>query len=349
MSATADQLLDELMKLLNYDELNGRQLKVKLFESSLKIKTLSEELMEATFVKNSTNRGIELLKVELSSVKQELNDAGDRVDMLEDVIDKKQKIIDEQGYSPSLLVKRYNSTSLVEGLGQYCGGVAYTESDVISLENKLDRARKDFEELEIENKNLVEKIKLMETEIDYLESHPNDYQIQQDFRIKELILSGEGLEKDFDSLELHSKQQESFIEEQKTIISQLNHEVGLLKKIVSQKEEIIKDQREIIAHKEEALEASGVSHLAKDLEMCGLKAVITQKEEIIEASGVSLAAKDLEIDELMTVIAEGEAVNFSDVARDLQVELVEKDLEIEKLKNSLDEKNDIIDYYFSST
>ena len=341
MSATADQLLDELMKLLNYDELNGRQLKVKLFESSLKIKTLSEELMEATFVKNSTNRGIELLKVELSSVKQELNDAGDRVDMLEDVIDKKQKIIDEQGYSPSLLVKRYNTTSLVEGLGQYCSGVAYIESDVISLENKLDRARKDFEELEIENKNLVEKIKLMETEIDYLENHPNDYQVQQDFRIKELILSGEGLEKDFDSLELHSKQQESFIEEQRTIISQLNHEVGLFKKIVSQKEEIIKDQREIIAHKEEAIEASGVSHLAKDLEMCGMKAVITQKEEIIEASGVSLAAKDLEIDELMTVIAKG--------ARDLPAEIVEKDLEIEKLKNLLDDKNDIIDYYFSST
>ena len=343
MSATADQLLDELMKLLNYDELTGRQLKVKLFESSLKIKTLSEELKEATFVKNSTIRGIELLRVELSSVKQELSDAGDRVDMLEDVIDKKQKIIDEQGYSPSLLVKRYNSTSLVEGSGQYCGGVAYIESDVILLENKLDRARKEFEELEIENKNLVEKIKLMETEIDYLESHPNDYQIQQDFRIKELILSGEGLEKDFDSLELHSKQQESFIEEQRTVISQLNQEVGLLKKIVSQKEEIIKDQREIIAHKEEAIEASGVSHLAKDLEMCGLKAVITQKEEIIEASGVSLAAKDLEIDELMAVIAKGEA------ARDPQAEIVEKDLEIEKLKNLLDDKNDIIDYYFSST
>ena len=329
MSAPADQLLDELMKLLKYDELTGRQLKVKLFESNLKIKTLSEELMEAKFAKNSTNRGIELLKVELSNVKQELNDTGDRVDLLEDVIDKKQKIIDEQGYTPSLLVKRYNSASLVEGLGQYCGGVAYTESGVISLENKLDRARKDFEELEIENTNLLEKIRLMETEIDYLENHPNDYQIQQDFRIKELILSGEGLEKDFDSLELHSRQQESFIEEQRTTISQLSQEVSLLKEIVNQKEEIIKDQKEIIFHKEEVIEASGVSHLAKDLEICDLKAVITKKEETIEA--------------------QEETVNYSDVARDLQVELVEKDIEIEKLKNLLDDKNDIIDYYFSSS
>ena len=296
MSASADQLLDDLMKLLNYDELTGRQLKVKLFESSLKIKTITEELGEVRFAKDSTNRGIELLKVELSNVKQELTDAGDRIDMLEDIIDKKQKIIDEQGYTPSLLVKRYNSVSLVESSGQYCGGTAYTESGVISLENKLDRARKDYDELEIENRNLLEKIKLMETEIDYLENHPNDYQVQQDFRIKELILSGEGLEKDFDSLELQTRQKESYIEEQGSIISQLTQEVGILKKIVNQKEEIIKDQKEIIVHKEEVIEASGVSQIAKDLEVGNLKAVIFEKDLEIEKMQNLLDDKDDIID-----------------------------------------------------
>ena len=300
MSTSADQLLDELMKILKYDELTGRQLKVKLFESSLRIKTLSEELEEAKFAKESTNRGIELLRAELVNIKQELLDAGDNTDMLEDVIEKKQKIIDEQGYTPTLLVKRYNSTSLIESSGPYCGGIAYTESGVISLEIKLEKAKKDFEELEVENINLTEKIKLLEAEIDYLENHPSDYQVQQDLKIKELTLSGEGLEKDYDSLELHSAQQESYIEEQRIIISNLSQEISILKKIVNQKEEIIKDQKEIIVHKEEIIEASGVSQIAKDLENENLKAVIH-----------------------------------------------EKDLEIEKNQNLLDDKDDIIDYYFN--
>ena len=321
MSSSADHLLDELMKLLNYDKLNGRQLKVKLFESSLKIKTLSEELEETKLAQRSSTRGLEHLKEELDNVRQELHDTEDQVDMLEGVLDAKQKIIDEKGYTPSILVKRYNTTKLIEDNSPYCGGVAYTESGIISLEVKLESAKKDFEELEIENKNLLDKIQSLEVEIEILENQPSDYQVQQDFRIKELILSGEGLEKDFDSLTQYSKHQKDQLDEKVEIISQLHREVGVLKEIIHQKDGIIRDHKEIIS----------------------------QKDEVIEASGVSLTAKDLEIGELMTVIAEGEAVNFSDVARDLQVEIVEKDLEIEKLKNSLDDKNDIIDYYFSST
>ena len=46
MTMSADQLLDELMRILNYDNLTDRQLRVKLFESSLRIKTLKEELVD---------------------------------------------------------------------------------------------------------------------------------------------------------------------------------------------------------------------------------------------------------------------------------------------------------------
>ena len=66
-------------------------------------------------------------------------------------------------------------------------------------------------------------------------------------RLKIKTLS-EGLVKDFESLKLHSKQQESYIEDQGTIISHLCREIITLKKKVDHKEEIIKDQREIIVH-----------------------------------------------------------------------------------------------------
>ena len=143
MSASADHLLDELMKLLNYDKLTCRQLKVKLFDSSLKIKTLSE-----------------------------------------------------------------------------------------------------------------------------------------------------GLDKDFESLKLYSKQQESYIGEQGTIISQLSREIITLKKIVDQKEEIIKDQGEIIVHKERVIEASGVSQIATDLEVGNLKAAAKKKDSEIEKMRNLLDDKD---------------------------------------------------------
>ena len=296
MSSSADHLLDELMKLLNYDKLNGRQLKVKLFESSLKIKTLSEELEETKLAQRSSDRGLEHLKEELDNVRQELHDTGDQVDMLEGVLDAKQKIIDEKGYTPSILVKRYNTTNLIENNSPYCGGVAYTESGIISLEVKLERAKKDFEELEIENKNLLDKIKSLDMEIEILENQPSDYQIQQDFRIKELILSGEGLEQDFDNLTQHSKNQKDQLDEQVELISQLHREVSVLKEIIHQKDGIIRDHKEIISQKDEVIEASGVSQLAKDLETDNLRGVIVEKDLKIEQLQNLLEDKDDIID-----------------------------------------------------
>ena len=110
-------------------------------------------------------------------------------------------------------------------------------------------------------------------------------------RLKIKTLS-EGLVADFESLKLHSEHQESFIEDQGTIISQLNREIITLKKNVDQKEEIIKDQGEIIVHKERVIEASGVSQIATDLEVGNLKAVVKKKDSEIEKMRNLLDDKD---------------------------------------------------------
>ena len=110
-------------------------------------------------------------------------------------------------------------------------------------------------------------------------------------RLKIKTLS-EGLVGDFESLKLHSKQQESHIEDQGTIISHLCREIITLKKKVDQKEEIIKDQREIIVHNEGVIEASGVSQNAMDLEVGNLKAAVKKKDSEIEKMRSLLDDKD---------------------------------------------------------
>ena len=277
MSTSADQLLDELMRILNYDNLNTRQLKVKLFEASLRVKTLKEELVEAKSVKETANRGNDILTAELTATKQKLHDAGDRVDMLEDIIDKKQQLIESRGYSPSLLVRKYNSASLIESSGPYCGGTAYVEADIISLESKLERAKRDSEELDIENTKLVETNHSLELEIEFLKTHQVDYDLHQDLKIRESIL-----ENDLDHLTQLSIKQEKQIEKQQDILSELSREVGILKKEAIQKENIIMDQKSLIIQKNEVIEASGVCQAEKDLEIEKLKNLVDEKDDIIE-------------------------------------------------------------------
>ena len=277
MSTSADQLLDELMRILNYDNLDNRQLKVKLFEASLRVKTLKEELVEAKSVKETVNRGNDILTAELTATKQKLHDAGDRVDMLEDIIDRKQQLIESRGYSPTLLVKKYNSASLIESSGPYCGGTAYVEADIISLESKLERAKRDSEELDIENTNLVETNRSLELEIEFLKTHQVDYDLHQDLKIRELTL-----ESDLDNLTKLSIKQEKQIEKQQDILSELSREVDILKIEVIQKEKIIMDQKNIIVQKDEVVEAAGVRQVEKDLEIEKLRNLVDDKDDIID-------------------------------------------------------------------
>ena len=274
---SADQLLDELMRILNYDNLTDRQLRVKLFESSLRIKTLKEELVETQLAKETAKNSNEVLAVKLNSIKQELNDAGDRVDMLEDIIDKKQQIIEDKGYTPSILVRKYNSASLIENSGPYCGGVAYVETDIISLESKLERARRDYEELDIENTKLVKISRSLELENEFLKTHPGDYELQQDLKIKLVVL-----ENDLDTLTQQNIKQEEQIEKQLDIMSELSHEVDILKEVVVKKEEIITDQKDIITQKDEIIKASVFLQAEKGLEIEKLKNLVDDKDTIID-------------------------------------------------------------------
>ena len=301
MTTSADQLLDRLMRVLNYDQLTERQLKLKFFEANLRVKTLKEELEEAKSAKETSDRGNDLLTVELTAIKRELQDARDRVDMLEDVVDKKQLLIENHGYTPSLLVRKYNSATLIEGSGPYCGGTAYVESDILSLESKLERARRDFEELDIENIKLKETIHTLESEIEIStilsDVYPTEYQVQQDLKIKELVSSNDDLKKDFDYLTGQSTKQETFIEKQQIILSELNREVDIFRDIVAKKEKIISQQKEIIFQKDGIIEDIGVSIVGKDIEIGKLNKMIADKEDLLAKKEDIIIKKDDIIEE----------------------------------------------------
>ena len=301
MTTSADQLLDRLMRVLNYDQLTERQLKLKFFEANLRVKTLKEELEEAKSAKETSDRGNDLLTVELTAIKRELQDARDRVDMLEDVVDKKQLLIENHGYTPSLLVRKYNSATLIEGSGPYCGGTAYVESDILSLESKLERARRDFEELDIENIKLKETIHTLESEIEIStilpDVYPTEYQVQQDLKIKELVSSNDDLKKDYDYLTGQSTKQETFIEKQQIILSELNREVDIFRDIVAKKEKIISQQKEIIFQKDGIIEDIGVSIVGKDIEIGKLNKMIADKEDLLAKKEDIIIKKDDIIEE----------------------------------------------------
>ena len=301
MSSSADQLLDEVLRVLNYDQFTDRQLRVKLFEANLQVKTLKEELVESKHSIKVVERSNDLLNNEIDAIKQELHESGDRVDMLEDVIDKKQQLIESQGYTPSLLVRKYNSASLIEGSGLYCGGTAYVESDILSLESKLERARRDFDELDIENTNLQEKIVHLELEIEAsqikTDTYPTDYQVQQDLKIKELISNNDEMKKDFDHLTVQATKQEKHIDKQNSIMSELNREVDILREIVVQKDTIISKQKEIIFQKDGAIEDLEVNNIGKEVEIGRLNKLVYEKEVLIAKKEDVIITKDDIIEE----------------------------------------------------
>ena len=284
MSAQTDEIFGKLFRVLGYDKLSENQLMVKLFESNLEIKTLKEEIVELGASRDSFAKGLDDLKKEFDLVKKDLHDALDTNDMLEGVVDRKQQIIDSEGFTPSLLVKSYSTTSKINSNSPYCGGIAYTESGILKLESKLERAQLDCEELDIENQDLTGRVKSLEAEIEFMKSNPSEYQIQQDYKIKQLILSGEGLEKDYDELIIKSQNQEDFIERQKSYLSILHQENDSFRNIIEQ-------QKHDITKRDEHIKATLVGQLAQDAEIYRLKKLITENSE-------TLASKDLEISQL---------------------------------------------------
>ena len=290
MSTPVEDLFDELFRVLGYDNLPIKQLKIKLFEGSLRIKALKDELEETKISKASTVKGLEDLKIEMDSVKQELEGARDRGEMLEGIIDRNRQIIEYKGYTPSLLVKKYNSISNIESQGPYCGGTAYIESDILSLESRLERAKLDLEEIDIENRELLEKVRSLEAEIEFIETHPSEYQIDQDFRIRQLILSGEGLEKDYDDLVSTSKKQEEHIEKQNNFLSELNKEVADLKTFIG-------TQKIVIVEKEENIGA-------RDIEIENLNRILSDQSTLLDDLKSRLSIRETEISSLEETISE---------------------------------------------